>query len=150
RNAHTAVAHAHQSNGQSLPLSRSWNRVYLMTGIEKDNVWRVQARAWKRIPESSGNDDNPDLTSFIGRAELSGYWNRDRDNTYGMTLRHSLKKDANGSVRLEWLRALGNVGESRSSGLRLHTQLFTGYGDSLIDYNRKRTVFTVGLSLVDF
>jgi len=144
------VGIAHQSNGQSLPLSRSWNRVYLMTGLEKDNTWRVQARLWKRIPESSGNDDNPDLTSFIGRGELSGFWNRDRDNTFGITLRHSLKSDANGSVRVEWLRALGNVGEARTSGLRLHTQLFSGYGDSLIDYNRKRTVFTIGLSLVDF
>ncbi|MBU6467449.1 MAG: phospholipase A, partial [Burkholderiales bacterium] len=36
------------------------------------------------------------------------------------------------------------------SNLRLHTQLFSGYGDSMIDYNHKRTVFSVGLSLVDF
>jgi phospholipase A1 len=36
------------------------------------------------------------------------------------------------------------------TNLRLHTQLFSGYGDSLIDYNRKRTVFSVGVSLVDF
>ena len=51
-----------------------------------------------------------------------------------------------GSARIEWLHTLGG----KQSNLRLHTQLFSGYGDSLVDYNRKRTVFTLGLSLVDF
>ena len=36
------------------------------------------------------------------------------------------------------------------SNLRLHAQVFHGYGDSLIDYNYKRTMFSVGLSLLDF
>ena len=31
-----------------------------------------------------------------------------------------------------------------------HTQLFSGYGDSLVDFNRRRTVLSLGLSLVDF
>ena len=29
-------------------------------------------------------------------------------------------------------------------------KVFTGYGDSLVDYNRRRVVLSVGLSLVDF
>jgi phospholipase A1 len=45
------------------------------------------------------------------------------------------------------LRALGS---SPNSGLRLHASLFSGYGDSLIDYNFRRTVFSLGLSLVEF
>jgi phospholipase A1 len=54
-------------------------------------------------------------------------------------------------MRLEWLRKLGSSGfVGNNSGLRLHTQLFSGYGDSLIDYNRRRTVVSVGLSLVDW
>ena len=36
------------------------------------------------------------------------------------------------------------------TGLRYHVQLFSGYGDSLVDYNRRRVVLSVGLSLVDF
>ncbi len=31
------------------------------------------------------------------------------------------------------------------TGLRYHVQLFSGYGDSLVDYNRKRNVLSVGL-----
>ena len=41
-------------------------------------------------------------------------------------------------------------GTGKPGGLQLHTQLFSGYGDSLIDYNRRRTVLSVGLSLVDW
>jgi phospholipase A1 len=68
-----------------------------------------------------------------------------------LTLRHSLRADANGSIKLEWLKKLGDSGfAGRNSGLRFHTQLFSGYGDSLVDYNRQRTVLSVGLSLVDW
>ena len=80
----------HQSNGQSLPLSRSWNRAYLMTGMELDNRWAVNARLWKRIGESASSDDNPDISDYIGRGELSAFWNMDKDNTLGLTLRSSL------------------------------------------------------------
>ena len=141
----------HQSNGQALPLSRSWNRAYLMVGAEKDNVARIQARIWKRLPESSGSDDNPGISDYIGRAELQGYWDVDKRNTVGATLRHSLRSAGNGSARLEWLRTLGKGAVNGPvNDLRMHVQLFNGYGDSLLDYNRRRTVLSVGVSLVDW
>ncbi|MGJ7496827.1 phospholipase A [Variovorax sp. RT4R15] len=137
----------HQSNGQSLPYSRSWNRYYLMAGMELDDSFQVSARVWKRIKEDAESDDNPDIANFIGRAELTGRWNINRDNTLSATLRNNLRSDGRGSIRLEWQKA---IGDSAKSNLRLHTQLFHGYGDTLVDYNRKRTVLSVGLSLVDF
>lgn len=150
RMRYTGLGVVHQSNGQALPLSRSWNRVYLMAGIEKDHVARVQARIWKRLPEG-GSDDNPGISDFIGRAEVSGYWDVDKRNTLGATLRHSLSAAGNGSARLEWLRTLGQgAANGPVNDLRLHLQLFNGYGDSLLDYNRRRTVLSVGLSLVDW
>lgn len=136
----------HQSNGQSLPLSRSWNRVYLMAGMEHGNHLRITARAWQRLPEKT-NDDNPDIVNRIGRGEIQALWDADTRNTYAATARNSLRTQASGSLRLEWLRTLGNP---QTSGLRLHTQLFSGYGDSLVDYNRRRVMLSVGLSLVDF
>ncbi len=147
---YSGVGLVHQSNGQSKPLSRSWNRVYLMTGMELGNRFSVNARIWKRIPESSGSDDNPGISDYIGRGELSAFWNYDQNNTLGATLRHSLARSDRGSVRVEWLQSLGTGLFGGKSNLRLHTALFSGYGDSMIDYNRKRTVFSVGLSLVDF
>lgn len=147
---YSGIGLVHQSNGQSKPLSRSWNRVYLMTGMELGNSWSVNARIWKRIPEGSGSDDNPGISDYIGRGELSAFWNINKDNTVGATLRHSISSSDRGSVRLEWLQTVGTGLFGTKSNLRLHTQLFSGYGDSMIDYNRKRTVFSVGVSLVDF
>ena len=148
---YSGISAVHQSNGQSLPLSRSWNRVVLMTGLEKDRRFSLQARAWARLPERNGDDDNPDISDLVGRAEFTGYWHAGDNHTLGMTVRHSLRNAARGSVRLEWLyRPLETRANGTASGLRIHTQLFSGYGDSLLDYNRRRTVLSVGLSLVDF
>jgi phospholipase A1 len=143
---------SHQSNGQSLPLSRSWNRVYLMGAAEKDlggdASLSLQARIWQRLRESSGSDDNPGISDFIGRAEVAGTWQINKVHSLGMTVRHSLKSNARGSVRLEWMKASTAIADS--AALRYHVQLFSGYGDSLIDYNRRRNVLSVGLSLVDW
>jgi phospholipase A1 len=139
----------HQSNGQSLPLSRSWNRVYLMGSAEHDNV-TVQARLWNRIDEGAANDDNPRISDYVGRGELVTRWNADRDHLFAFTLRHGLRNGSKGSARLEWFYTLADAGVGLPSGLRLHTQLFSGYGETLIDYNLKRTVFSIGLSLVEW
>ena len=141
----------HQSNGQALPLSRSWNRVVLMAGMEKGAKVRMMGRVWTRLPERSTDDDNPEISDTIGRAELAAFWDVNAFNTLGLTVRHSLTGTANGSYRLEWLKSFGDTDPRYShSGLRFHTQLFSGYGDSLVDYNRRRTVLSVGLSLVDW
>lgn len=137
----------HQSNGQSLPLSRSWNRVFLMGGVELDNRFSITGRVWKRVNESTDSDDNPDIVKFMGRSELTGNWYVNPANTLSLTLRGLLGGDSRGGARLEWSRA---IGDPAKSNLRWHAQLYHGYGDTLIDYNRKRTVLSLGVSLVDF
>ena len=142
----------HQSNGQSDPLSRSWNRTYLMGGAEKvlspESSLQLQGRIWNRLRESSNNDNNPDIENFIGRAELTGTWQINKANTLGVTLRHSLHREAKGSTRIDWL--MTPAASPNYTGLRYHVQLFNGYGDSLLDYNKRRNVLSVGLSLVDW
>lgn len=144
---YSGIGVVHQSNGQSDPLSRSWNRVYLMTGFEKDNRFTLQARLWKRLSEDAVKDNNPGISRYIGRGDVTFGWNVDAKNslraTYSGFSRH-------GSGKLEWTRSLGDGLGNSFSGLRLYTSVFHGYGDTLLDYNFKRTVFSVGLSLVDF
>lgn len=140
----------HQSNGQSLPLSRSWNRVYAMTGAEHPGGFTVNARLWQRIPEDAATDDNPRISDYVGRAEISGSWDVNPRHTFALTLRNNLRGFGKGSVRLEWMRKIESQAPSPLGSLRWHVQLFSGYGDSLLDFNRRRTVLGVGLSLVDW
>ena len=146
---YSGVGMVHHSNGQSEPLSRSWNRWYLMTGAELDNRWQIHAKLWRRMAESTDDDDNPGIENYWGRGELKLMWQPDEKNTLGLTARGSVGKGY-GSGRLEWMRTLGEGFNGGKSNLRLHVQLFSGYGESLIDYNRKRTVLNLGVSLVDF
>ena len=139
---------AHQSNGQSDPLSRSWNRAYLMAGFEHGNRLNLQLRLWKRLPEDRAKDNNPDLVRHLGRGDVTLGWNVDAKNTLRATYTGSFRR--HGSTRLEWTRSLGDSWGNSFSGLRLYTALFHGHGDSLLDYNFRRTVFSIGLSLVDF
>jgi phospholipase A1 len=153
----SAAGLVHQSNGQSLPLSRSWNRTYVMGAADKiaDNGDRftLQAKVWRRVREDPSKDDNPDISDFVGRGELVGRWSFDAGtgtdrtlHTRGLTVRHALRSSGKGSLRFEYLRSIGRA----DSGLRFHAQLFSGYGENLLDYNRNRTVASVGLSLVDW
>lgn len=148
----SGVGLVHQSNGQSDQLSRSWNRTYLMGAAEKvlgpDSSLRLQGRIWDRLRESAVDDENPGIENYIGRAELNATWQINKANTLGVTLRHSLRSEAKGSTRIDWMMA--PAASPNYTGLRYHVQLFNGYGDSLLDYNKRRNVLSVGLSLVDW
>ncbi len=63
------VGFNHQSNGQTEPLSRSWNRVVTNLGFEKDNV-TLLLKGWYRIPENAEDDDNPDIEDYLGYGEI--------------------------------------------------------------------------------
>ncbi|NTV09527.1 MAG: phospholipase [Zoogloea sp.] len=137
----------HQSNGRSNPLSRSWNRIVGQLGLEKGDD-TLLLRPWWRIPEQFQDDDNPRIQDYVGRGEMV-YSRRFSDQVVAVQLRHSLRGggDSRGSLRLDW--SLPFPGEE-TSRLKLHLTAFTGYGESLIDYNHRQTVLGAGISLVDW
>ncbi|MDD5384053.1 MAG: phospholipase A [Gallionella sp.] len=133
---------AHQSNGRNLPESRSWNRLYLQGGWEWGNT-SVMARGWWRIPENSLKDENPDITDYVGRADLVARWEPvDKSQAVAILLRNNLNLAKNrGFMQVDWSMpvALGN-------SARLHAQLTSGFGESLIDYNHRQNTFGLGFS----
>ncbi len=131
---------SHQSNGRNEPDSRSWNRLYLQGGWEWDDIY-VLGRGWWRLPEKASKDDNPDLTRYVGRAELIAHWLPERDDEIILLLRSNLDPHGHkGFVQLDWASPF-KIGRSS----QLNFQLTSGYGDSLIDYNHFQTTISIGI-----
>jgi len=139
------VGMAHQSNGQSDPLSRSWNRIYAGIGLEHGDVG-LHLRLNKRLPETKNNDQNPDLTSQIGRGEIAMNW-YPGPSTLALSWRTSLSSLSRGSLQFDLTHP---VFADKPTGLRWYAQLFTGYGETLLDYNHRQTRIGLGLSLFQF
>lgn len=133
------VGFNHQSNGREDPTSRSWNRGYARLMAQNGN-WQVDIKPWFRVSESDSNDDNPDITKYMGYYRLKvGY-------ALGQSVvsvnSHYNWNTGFGGAELGWSYPI-------TSHVRFYTQLFSGYGESMIDYNFKQTRFGVGVMLND-
>lgn len=133
----------HQSNGRALPLSRSWNRIIAQAGFERDD-WMVTLRPWWRLPENGGSDDNPGIENYVGRGEIivARKW---KGHAFSLQARHSLRggENSRGSAQLAWSFPI-------AGDLKGYVQLFSGYGESLIDFNSRQTAIGLGLSVADW
>ncbi len=137
-----AISLNHQSNGREDPFSRSWNRIILSAGLDREN-WAFVVRPWWRIPDGS-DDDNPDIEEFVGRGDASLIFSRG-GHEVALLGRHSLRggDQSRGAIQLDW-------GFPIDGTLRGRVQIFHGYGESLIDYNHKATYVGLGISLLEW
>jgi phospholipase A1/A2 len=133
----------HQSNGQSLPLSRSWNRVMAQAAFEREG-WVLFLRPWWRITEEAEDDDNRDIADFLGRGDLT-LVHRRGDQEFALLARHSLRSGerSRGAWQFDWSFPLNR-------SLRGHVQVFDGYGESLINYNHRSTALGLGISFFEW
>ena len=127
---------AHQSNGQSGARSRSWNRLYAQAGFEYGAL-SFTTRIWKRLPEGR-DDDNPDLLEYMGRGDISMHWRRS-GHELSLTARRNFST-RHGMLEAGWAFPL-------TTGLKGYVQLFSGYGQSLIDYNHAQQSLGLGVMI---
>jgi phospholipase A1/A2 len=142
---YTQLALAHQSNGQSDPLSRSWNRVYLGAGFERGD-WSLVTRLNQRLNEPSDSDNNPDLATYRGRAELQLNWAQGLQ-TASLLYRSNFTRAKYGALQFEWTYP---VFRDQPNGLRWFVQAFSGYGEALSDYNFRQTSLGAGVTFLQF
>ena len=131
----------HQSNGQPEGKSRSWNRVIFETIFSFGDV-RLNIQIWYRIPENEENDDNPDILHYLGNGQIELYIPYGA-NLFKFTVRNNLKGSNNrGSFQFDWSFPIGYF-----KNTYIYFQYFSGYGESLIDYNRPIDKFGIGIML---
>jgi phospholipase A1/A2 len=142
----------HQSNGRSVPDSRSWNRLTGELLLDKGGSQWASLRLWHRLKENaksspgdSAGDDNPDITRYLGSAELKVGHVTPTGHNLTLTARRSFKSNGKGALQVDWSHPLQG-----SPSLRWHVHVFSGYGDSLIDYNRKIDRVGLGVMLNDW
>lgn len=134
-----ALGFNHQSNGRSEPLSRSWNRILGLTGIELNPDLTVMLRAWYRLPEDDESDDNPGMYKYMGYGDMRTIWTPNK-NTFTAMLRPGTEKT---SYELTWSYPISKV-------FRIYTQYYKGYGESLIDYDYENERFGIGIAMNDY
>ncbi|WP_404345281.1 phospholipase A [Vreelandella aquamarina] len=137
-NTRNRFSFIHQSNGRSDPLSRSWNRVYLESTFQSGDWALTLAPHW-RVPESEGDDDNPDIERFVGYGDIR--------------LAKRLQNNHEFAGQLRGNPSAGNYGTQIDyswpafNGVRAHVQYYYGYGESMIDYNNRVHRLSLGFSL---
>lgn len=129
----------HQSNGRGEALSRSWNRLFANFLFEKENL-SVNFKPYIRLQESIEEDDNPNIEDYLGNHRLDLAYKSGED-VFTYRTRYSFKGNR-GSLEIGWSRQI-------TPKVRLYAQAFTGYGESLIDYNHNQTRIGIGFMLND-
>lgn len=130
----------HQSNGQTDPLSRSWNRAYLMAGIERGD-WTAVLRGWYRLKGKASSDDNPDINKYMGYGDL---WMHYQLGEYSLAAMGRLNVATGyGAAQLEMTFPL-------SGYLQGYIRYFDGYGENLLDYNHHNRSIGVGIVFGDW
>ncbi|MDO4696229.1 MAG: phospholipase A [Neisseria sp.] len=132
----------HESNGQSRPESRSWNRAYAMVGMEWGRL-TVMPRIWIRMFDAKGDkDDNPDIVKYMGYGDLRMFYRFNKRHTLTGMLRYN---PASGKGAAEAAYTFPLKGK-----LKAYVRGFHGYGESLVDYNHKQTGIGFGLMFRDW
>ena len=132
----------HQSNGRADLLSRSWNRIYANFILERGN-FACSLKPWWRIPESEEEDNNPRIENFYGYGEFRAAY-KWREQVFAALLRNNFKLEGNkGALELNWAFPLAGQ-------LKGFVQFFTGYGETLLDYDETDERIGIGLLLADW
>jgi phospholipase A1 len=139
------VGAEHESNGQNIPDSRSWNRLYV-AGFREGRQMLAYLKLWYRLPEDEDRaiddpkrDDNPDISDYMGYGELLL-----QRNLFGSTRqRAGLMTRFNpatgkGALQLNYSAPLSNYAF-------WNVYLWHGYGESLLDYDRETSRIGVGM-----
>jgi len=128
------IGASHQSNGYGNALERSWNRLYVEATSSVGN-WMISVKPWLIL---STNNNNNNIGQFMGYGQiLVGY----KYNKQLFSLMYyGIRKP---SAMLSWSFPL-------LPWVKGYVQVFSGYGQSLIEYNHHTTSAGIGIAFADW
>jgi phospholipase A1 len=119
--------------------SRSWNRLYARAYFQWENFF-AKMTLWYRIKEDFTTDDNPDILDYYGHGSFElGYVHKKLLTQ--LTLRPSFSSGhVTGELEMSYPVPM-------SDNVFFFLQGFSGYGQSLIDYDQRVRQIGFGLSI---
>ena len=138
-----ALGAEHESNGRGDTMERSWNRAYVNVIFSRDN-FAARIRPWLLIFKSNSSSlHNPDITDYMGHGEIILSYKFHKVN-FNLTMRNNFESGfKRGANQLD-------ISFPVSTKIKLYTQIFSGYGQSLIEYNHFTNAFGVGIGFSDW
>ena len=127
---------AHQSNGRGGTEERSWNYASIAFFTQYKNLF-TQFEFWGRLPDA--RDYNPKLLDYLGHGDVkfSLPWGK---NLFTLMLRSNFND--HGAVDFSYSYPINN-----QNNLFLYLKAFSGYGESLIDYDNYINKVGIGISI---
>ncbi|RKP54889.1 hypothetical protein D7S86_13785 [Pararobbsia silviterrae] len=135
----------HESNGKGGSDSRSVNMVFVKPIFTWDNVFGNQLVVAPKIYDYFEKSDNPDIQHYRGYVDLLIKYG----DPSGLQLATTLRKGTvghYGSVEAELTYPLQKLFGAGFGGY-LWVGAFTGYGETMIDYNQHSNALRIGYSI---
>jgi phospholipase A1/A2 len=130
----------HESNGRGGSNERSWNRAYAEVIFSNAN-WLLSIRPWYVIPGNS-LENNPNISSYLGHERLILSY-KFHQQTFSILTYNLERLTTRASVEATWSFPLIRQ-------LHGYVQGFSGYGQSLIEYDHRTNSVSVGIALNDW
>ncbi|WP_300536119.1 phospholipase A [Sphingosinicella sp.] len=135
----------HQSNGEDGADSRSFNTLYVepSVGFGLGNGWTLTAapRIWAYVGSKEGNER---IARYRGYTGLT----LDLKQTDGLGIRADIQGNIEGGRGSAEVDVSYSLRQWTGLNLYLYSQLYTGYGEALIDYDERSTRLRFGIGIV--
>ena len=128
----------HESNGRDSTNSRSWNRISLGTNIIIDTWLMVYGKIWIPIVDGENNRDILNYTGLWQSGVQITTPNRKFFWGINFTKRKGWNLNFNTQIDFGW-RMWNNANQY------FYIQYYNGYGETLLDYNKFRSMIRVGI-----
>ena len=129
----------HQSNGFGGLLERSWNRAYV-EGIFSTSNWMVSLKPWIIFHDSTFKKHNPNMGYYMGHGQLLVAYKYYHQVISLSTHNFVESGGRRAGMELNWSFPLTQY-------LNGFFDFYTGYGQSLIEYNHRTNGVGVGFAL---